>query len=72
MPTFKIDAVGYVLHRAGPGTWQVTNPYGKTYLVEPRSGSCSCLDFATRGHKRACKHLRALWALLRLIPELEE
>lgn len=71
MSAFRIDAPGYTLRRLSPGTWEVTAPSGAAYVVHPEAGSCTC-PAGQRTRRRACKHLRGLWALLKLMPDLEE
>jgi hypothetical protein len=72
MSTFRVDAAGYRLTCLSPGMWEVTSPSGAVYVVDPKAGTCTCPDAQARGYRRACKHLRGLWALLKLIPALEE
>ncbi len=71
MSTFQIDAPGYRLTRLSPGTWRISSPSGRAYTVEPQEGRCSC-PAGRRSSRGACKHLRGLWALLKLVPELGE
>ena len=68
---FKIDARGYTLRYHRPGEWRIISPSGATFAVDPHEGRCTWPDFVARGHRRACKHMRALWAIFRLIPDLE-
>lgn len=70
MNAFQVTADGYVLHRTGPDTWRVVSPSGASYLVEPQEGRCSC-PAGLRTRRRACKHLKGVWALLRLVPGLD-
>ncbi|OGG56633.1 MAG: hypothetical protein A3F84_08395 [Candidatus Handelsmanbacteria bacterium RIFCSPLOWO2_12_FULL_64_10] len=72
MSTFRIDAPGYTLTHLSPGTWRISSPSGRAYTVHPEAGTCTCPDAQARGHRRACKHLRGLWALLKLMPALGE
>lgn len=69
---FQVIADGYVLTRADPGCWRILSPSGASYTVDPEAGTCTCPDVAARGHRRACKHLKAIWALLKLVPDLNE
>jgi hypothetical protein len=67
---FRIDAPGYTLRRLCPETWEVTSPAGAVYHVHPEVGTCTC-PAGMKNRRRVCKHLRGLWALLRLAPDLE-
>lgn len=72
MSTLLISAAGYRIASGSiNGFWTVTSPSGAVYQVDPASGSCSCPDSRARGHRRACKHLRACWSLLELVPALK-
>lgn len=67
---FLVVTEGYRLDTLPAGRWRLTSPTGHVYEVDPEAGTCNCADFRSRGHRRACKHLTGVWALLRLVPDL--
>lgn len=67
---FQVNAEGYLLKPAPGGRWHLVSPSGHTYTVDPLAGTCTCPDFHARGHKRVCKHVEGIWALLKLVPDL--
>jgi predicted nucleic acid-binding Zn finger protein len=67
-PVLTIAATGYRLERPAGGLWPVISPAGRTYIVEPEAGSCTCPDYAARGQERPCKHVRAVRAIVELAP----
>jgi len=66
----KIEPNGYTFQPpTGDGPWLVTSPEAVTYEVYPDEGECSCADIRT---KENCKHVKAIWGLLRAMPTLPE
>jgi hypothetical protein len=66
-----ISPAGYELTPLPSGLWSVRSPSGAVYQVDVEAGTCSCPDARARGHRRACKHVKAVWGLLELVPALK-
>ena len=72
MSTLLISGAGYTLDPLPDGRWTVTSPAGQRYDVDPAVGTCTCPDGRARGHRRVCKHSKAVWELMRLVPVLKD
>ncbi len=69
---FVINTSGYRLDRLPSGLWRLQSPRGCSYTIDPQEGTCTCPDGQIRGADRVCKHVKAIWNLLRLVPWLRD
>jgi len=73
-PSLNIDAEGYMIEINDTATIDYYVPpflvyppdSEKPYEVDPNRGTCTCLG----SYSAKCKHVKAMEALLRLIPSL--